>query len=424
MKLDITKTDPDMISLDLIGDDERGYDFLDDASIINLKQIKSDYGVLSVYLDTRSSAEKQKTVLARFKNGIKQIRETQEQNWDHDETLRFDAMLKHVSEALELEMEDPSGKGIALFVSPGRVLPKKLKVDYELFELYHLPDAPDDIVSWGKTPVLTPLLVAKDEHPETGVVLFDRKEVRFFLYTMGEAAEYNIEMNNPDPVTTGKSHTWHGYGTHNHQQWQEEHYKRYLGQAAIAISKIAKKAGWKWIVLLSPDEQEAKHIIDYFAKDMQKKIIGTASLAMKASINEVRDTAANIVSNAENSEELHTLNEWLDELKKPAGLAVSGIADTVLASQEYRVHTLLFPADFIQKGWECQSCGGLFADFQDEAPAECPYCGSNDLLEKEDIIADVAVQVLQSDGDIEVVRNTDNRSILEDNGIVGGLLRY
>ena len=427
MKLDITKTDPDVISLDLIGDDERGYDFLDDAQLVKLKQIQSDNGVLSVYLDTRSTADKQKTLLARFKKGIKQIREAQESSWDHDEKLRFDAVEKNLTEWIEIEMGEPSGKGIALFASPKRVLPKKikkLKVDYDVFDFFHLPEAPADIVSWNKTPVLTPLLVSKEEHPETGVVLFDREEVRFFLYSMGEAAEYNITMKNPDPVAVTKSHTWHGYGTHNHEQWQEEHYKRYLRQATIAISKVAKLAGWKWITLLSPDEQEAKHMLDFFSKDMQPKIIGTASLSMKSTLNDVRDTVAPIVDNAEKSEELRTLNEWVNALKKPGGLAVSGVADTIMAAQEYRLKTLLFPADFIQKGWECQSCGGLFADLQETPISECPYCGSQDLLEEVDIMGDVAVQMLQSDGEVEVIRDSENLQLLEGNGMVGGLLRF
>lgn len=427
MKLDITKTDPDLIKLELIGDDERGYDFLDDSQLVKLKQIKSDNDVLSVYLDTQSSTDTQKTVLARFKNGIKQIREAQQDSWDHDEELRFDAVVEHISEWIEVEMGEPLGKGIALFASPKRVLPKKinkLKVDYDVFEVYHLPDTPSDLVSWGKTAVVTPLLVAKDEHPETGVVLFDRKEVRFFLYAMGEAAQYNIDMKNPDPVAASKAHTWHGYGIHNHEQWQEEHYKRYLRQASIAISKIAKIAGWKWITLLSPDEQEAKHMLDFFAKDMQPKIIGTGSLAMDSTLNDVRDTIAPIVSNAEKSEELRALNDWVNALKKPGGLAVSGVADTVMAAQEYRVKTLLFPANFIQKGWECQSCGGLFADLQDTPISECPYCGSQDLLEKTDIMGDVAVQMLQSDGEAEVIRDAENLQILEANGMVGGILRF
>jgi len=424
MKFDITKTDPDMITLDLIGDDERGYDFLDNDAILELKNFASDTGVMSIYLDIQPSTVNNAPVLTRFKNGVKKIRETQEGNWDHDDKLRFDATVKHITEWLENEMGEPSGKGIALFVAPGRVLPKKLKVDYELFKAYHLPDAPSDIIEWGETPILRPLLVPKDEHPETGVVLFDREQVRFFLYSMGEIAEYNVGMKNPDPTPLSKSHTWHGYGTHNHEQWQEEHYKRYLRQASIAISKLAKKAGWKWLALMSPDVQEAKHIVDFFSKDMQQKIIGTASLAMNSTLNDVRDTTAPIVTAAEHKEEKETLDKWVNELKRPGGKAVSGVADTVLAAEEYRIWKIIYPADFIQPGWACQSCGGLFADLQEEPIKECPYCVSTDLLEEEDIISEIALQVLQSDGEMEIIRNEEHRKILEDNGIVGGILRY
>lgn len=422
--MNITEMDSDLLSFELIGDDERRYDFPDNDNFVKLKQLYVQHGLLSVYLDLRPETVHSKPVLTRFKNQVKEIRTAMETNWSHDDKLLFEAVIEDVTEWLENEATRPRGKGVALFAAPDRILPKKNKVDFQLFQAFHLPEAPADLVNWGQTAVLAPLLVQKDEHPETGIVLFDREKVRFFLYCMGEAAEYTLGLVNEDIAAITKSHTWHGYGTHNHQQWQEEHYKRYLRQAAIAITKIAEKTGWKWLILASPDAQEAKHLMDFLPKSLRSKPIGVASLPMTGSLNDVRNQAAPIMRQAELDEEKETLEQWESELHRPDGLAVAGIADTVLAAQQFRLQTLIFPAEFIQPGWQCQTCRSIVADVLEQPPSGCAYCESTQFVEKSDIISEIAIQTLQTDGIVEVLREPTHCSIAEKNGCVGGLLRY
>jgi len=422
--MNITKVDPDLLQLDLIGDDERGYDFLDDKEIVELKQIVPSNGVMNIYLDIRPDTLRTQPIRIRFKDAIKEIRAQQEHEWTHDQKKIFNAVVDDLTTRIENGDLEIKGKGIALFAAVSRVLSKGDKIDYDLFKIYHLPEAPVDLVAWENTLILTPLLVQKDEHPETGVVLFDREKVRFFLYSMGEAAEYNISLKNDYPIPLTKAHSWHGYGTHNHLQWQEQHYKQYLRQASIAITKIMNKAGWKWLVLTSPDAQEAKHLIDFLPKAIRQKFIGTASLPMYCSLNDVRDQVAPIVREAELNEEKQVIQSWTDEINRPNGLAVWGLADTVLAAQEYRLHTFIFPADFIQKGWRCQNCQSLIADLLAKPPSKCPYCNSDELFEMADIIGEIAIDTLLTGGEIEVVRDPEHKKLVEDNGIVGGLLRY
>ncbi|HHJ38470.1 MAG TPA: hypothetical protein ENJ86_03315 [Methylothermaceae bacterium] len=420
----ITKIDSDLFSLELIGDDERGYDFLTDECLLELKQLKSPKGLLSVYLDIRPETLQTKPLLTRFKNLIKEIQQAKEGDWDRDEKMLFDAVVAEMSQRLDLESKAVQGKGLVLFASPSRINPKSKKLDYDLIKVFHLPDAPSDLVVWSQTPVLEPLLIQKDEHAETGVVLFDRESVRFFLYSMGEAAEYTLKFLNPDPFPMTKAHSWHGYGTHNHHQWQEEHYKHYLRHAATAIAKIAEKTRWKWLVLASPDTQEPKHLVDFLPKALQSKAIGYASMPMTCSLNEVRDQVAPIVRQAEINEEKATLEQWVGELERPGGLAVSGVEDTVNAAQQFRLLTLIFPADFVQKGWQCESCQAWSADLQETPLPKCPYCGSDQLIEKADIIGEIAVQTIHSGGHVEVVREPDHRSIVANHGMIGGLLRF
>ncbi len=422
--MNITSIDPAMLSLELIGDNERGYDFLTDENIIRLKHLVPEQRVLSIYLDTRPETVAKTPVMIRYRHGIDEIRAAAEKEWDHDERVLFDAMARDIGEKIEAMLQKPTGKGIALFASPRRVQPKKGRVDYQQYMHFSLPDAPPETVQWSDAPVLTPLLVLRDEYPETGIVLFDRERVRFFLLYMGEAAEYEISLINPDRVPQTRSHVWHGYGEHNHHNWQEEHYRRYLRQAALAVAKIGDKAGWKWLILASPDKKESGHLKDHLPLIWQDNVIGTATLPITASLAEVRDAASPLVAEAERQEEAQMLAAWEGEMKKPDGRAVAGIADTVLAAMQYRILTLIVEEGFVQPGWRCNACGGLIADLADEPPQKCPYCDADAFTEYPDIVGDLAVRVISSGGTVEIIHDPDNRKKAHDLGMVGALLRY
>ncbi len=421
--MNIAKLDPERITLELIGDDERGYDFVDQSDISALKRLVAEDGVLSIYLDIRADARREQPPMTVFRHAVDEIRAMHD-DWTHEQRVRFDAVIEDVGARLDKLLTRPRGKGIALFAAPNRVLPKKGKVDYQRVLAYALPEAPSDQVAWGDAPVLGPLLMQCDEHPDTGVVLFDRERVRFFLYTMGEAAEYSLHLRNPERAPLTRSHAWHGYGEHNHHNWQEEHYRRYLRQAGIAVEKIARKTGWKWLALASPDAGEAKHLCDHLGREWSEAVIGTTALPMEADLNRVRDAVAPLVADAEAKEEKATLDAWVAELEKPDGRAVAGLADTVFAAQEYAVRELIVEGGLQHRGWQCGDCGGLIADLLEQAPGECPYCASEQLVERPDIVADIAVQVIDAGGEVELVCDAENRPIVAEHGRIGGLLRY
>ncbi len=422
--MNITSLDPERFTLDLIGDAERGYDLLMDRNITALKNLVPEHHVLSIYLDTRPERLKDEPAMLRFRHAVDAIRQAQMESWTHADRALFDAVVDDISEQLEALLNKPHGRGIALFAAPARVLPKKGKVNYTLLLRFSLPEGPTDLVEWSDTPALTPLLVLRDEHPETGIVLFDREHVRFFLYHMGEAAEYTINLINPERPPLTRAHVWHGYGEHNHHQWQQEHYRRYLHHAALAVSKIAAKAEWKWLVLASPDALEAKHLEEQLPPALAQRVIGVTPLPMQANRNEVRDHVQPLIAAAEKAEEARTLEQWRGELEKPDGKAVSGIADTVLAATEYRLLTLVVEEGFIHRGWRCNDCGGLIADLAEQPPASCPYCSGESFTEHADIVGEVAVNVITSGGEVEIVHDPENRAQAHELGMVGGLLRY
>ncbi len=411
-----SKFNPDQLVLELIGDDERGYDFITTQDVLALKALSSDQGVLTLYMDTRADRLQSEPLLLRYKNLVAPVRE---RITDRNALLLFDAVVKDIGKRLELNYGRPRGRGLAIFAAPKKYSPKRdRQVKYQLFLDYHLPEAPQDFLTWGPTPALTPLLIQIDEHEPTGIVLADRRRARFFLYYMGEAAEYNIVEIDETPAKTKAV----GWGAHNHEQWQEEHYRQHFRNVAALTDIIARKAEWKWLILAGPDEIPAE-LAGYLSKSLRQKLLGHTTMSMNATYNDVRDKAAPLVQEAEVREEKETLETFVGELARSNGRAVAGLADTTLAAQEARIDTLIFPPDFTHPGWQCESCGGLIADLAEAPPPKCIYCGGP-LKEIPDVVSLAAAQTLNLGGHVEVVRNKENQAIIKTNGNIGALLRF
>ena len=410
------KIDSDELVLQLIGDDERGYDFIKEEDILALKALTSEQGVFTLYMDIRPERLQSEPLALRYKNLAAQVRASIS---DRNALLLFDAVASDIGKLLEINYKRPRGRGLAIFAAPQSFSPKgDRQVKYQIFLDYHLPEAPQDLLTWGATPTLTPLLVQLDEHEPTGVVLADRRRARFFIYYMGEVAEYNIaEVDETPPKTRAL-----GWGAHNHEQWQEEHYRQHFRNVASMTDVIARRAGWKWLVLAGSDEIPAE-LSDFLPKALQEKLLGHLALPLTITYNDVRNQVAPLVQAAETREEKKTLETFVGELARSNGRAVSGLADTTMAVQQARVATLIFPADFTYPGWQCQTCGGLMADIVETPPEECIYCGGP-LKAIPDIVSVAAAQTLSMGGHVEVVRDKDNLAVLKTHGDIGALLRF
>ncbi len=414
----IQKIQAEELILDLIGDDERGYDFITAEDITGLRNFQSEQGMITLYLDTRPERLQVEPMLLRYKNLVAQQRETLT---DRNELLLFDAVTTHLGKLIEHNLSRaPMGRGLVIFAAPYKFSPKRdREVKYEKFLIYHLPEAPTDFLAWGPLPVLTPLLIQLDEHEPTGVVLVDRRRARFFIYYMGEAAEYTISEVDETPAKTKAL----GWGAHNHEQWQEEHYRQHFRHVIAFTEVIDRKAQWKWLVLAGPDEIP-QEVADMLPKPLKEKLLGTVNMSMHVSYNDVRDKVAPLVHQAEVQEEKEALKAFVGELSRSNGRAVAGLADTTLAGQQGRIDTLFFPPDFIHKGWQCGRCQGLIADLAETPPPVCIYCGSDQLKEVPDVVTLLAEQTLGLGGHVEVVREKENQAILKTHGHIGALLRY
>jgi peptide chain release factor subunit 1 len=388
----------------LIGDDERGYDFVTMETLRPLQEIHLQTpGVMSLFLDITPQRLGEIPLEKRIDALAKRVED--ERLIDKRERKSFEQALQRVLAHLRFEFQ-PAGRGFAAFSAP----------EVDLWRAYHLPVSLDDRLVWADHAYMTPLFMLMDEYERYGVVLVDRERGRFFLYYLNEVAEYGIAVWDHTPSRSKDR----GPGQLRHLHWLEEKYKQHLRNVVDITAQLFERERWPWLVLGGVEENTSA-LMKELPDNLQERLAGNFTAPVTANFNEIRDRVGEVERGVEEKVEAERVEAVIVRAHKGEG-GTLGLPDTLLAVQQGRVHILVTLAGFHQRGWRCQNCGGLTADLPDGSQSNCPYCG-NALIAEEDII-DLAMQVVAGQGgNLEVVRSSA-ADRLSAEGSVGALLRY
>jgi peptide subunit release factor 1 (eRF1) len=110
------------------------------------------------------------------------------------------------------------------------------------------------------------------------------------------------------------------------------------------------------------------------------------------------------------------LAERVITLASKGGAASLGLADTLGAIYEGRVHILVVAEGYGAKGYRCEGCGYLSA----QEIGRCLFCGG-DVVEIEDAVNLAVRRVVEGGGRVEIIRESD---ALRKAGNIGAILRY
>jgi peptide subunit release factor 1 (eRF1) len=167
-------------------------------------------------------------------------------------------------------------------------------------------------------------------------------------------------------------------------------------------------------VLIGGTDDNVAQFRAHLPKAWQSLVVGTFPMSMTANHTEVLARAREIGQQAERRREARLVDEAITKAAKGAG-GVVRLDETLSAVHEGRVQTLIVQEGYRSAGYQCAGCGYLTA----QQLKTCPFCGK-DFARIEDAVEMAVRKVMQSGGDVEIVR--DNPS-LEKVGI-GALLRY
>jgi peptide subunit release factor 1 (eRF1) len=404
------------VVLDTIGTTERGYDFITQEHVQSLKALQLDEpGVFSLYMDISPQRIQHEPVPARYRHLVEEIANNLE---DNEQRKKFQVVADDIGTMLLNEYNLLRGQGLVIFAVPERVSAKgSREVTYSTLIRYHTPEPVADLLTWDTKPTLAPLLIQLDLHKPAGVILVDRQRARYFLFNMGEVAEYTVSEWDPTPQKTRAL----GWGAHDHEQWLEEKYREHLRHAVSLAEALGQRDRWQWLII-GGTGQTPQDLANLLSKPFQEKLLGTLPMDVDAGYDQVRDAVVPLIRQAEMANEQAILATWLSELESQ-GKATAGPQATVQALHQARVDTLLTLPNLEQKGWQCLDCAGLVADVMQDPPVGCPYCGG-ELKPLPDIMLPAITQTLEHGGHVVFAQHEEDQRLLEQHGNIGALLRF
>ena len=357
--------------------------------------------VLSLYLDRKSArglwSSADCAALAR------QLVKDLEKEIPEMEHAPFRAAAQSVLSRLE---DQPwSGRSLALFSPSGGGSPWWRELRIPMRSQAH----------WGPTPFLRPLIEALEEYERYGVALVDKARARLFTIFLGKIEEERDAFN-PESVKHFASTGSDQARTMNLQRRSEEHARTHWKHVAEMLDRMER--GRRFDRLILGGAAEAVHQLRrLLPKRLGSRIVGTVSLPIEASAQEVLEKTLEIEKEAQRRRQLKTTAELLTGSAK-GERAVAGLQPTLDALRDGRVWRLLYVEDLALPGHECPRCGSLF----DGSVEPCPLCGT-ETRAVEDLVEKMAEAAQDTGGRVEPIGNAAAEKLREVGG-VGAFLRF
>jgi len=363
-----------------------------DRELQELLNFSSPATVLSVYLNTDPVGGNAEAHKLRLRSMLEEVVSLPEDKA---------AVLEYFDHAHEWK-----GRSVAVFSCTAR----------DFFRAFPLAVPLRSRVRVGDHPHVKPLADLLDAFGGYGVVLVDKQGARLFLFHLGELIEQEGVLGEEVRHTKrGGASSIRGQrgGAAGQTRYSEEVVDRNIKDAVEFAVRFFEENRVRRILIGGTDDNVAQ-FRTRLPKTWQSLVIGTFPMNMTAKHTEVLARAIEIGQQAERRREARLVDSAITNAAKGAD-GVVRLDETLSAVHEGRVQTLIVKEGYRSAGYQCTGCGYLTT----QKVGTCPFCGK-DFATIEDAVEMAVRRVMQSGGDVEIVR--DNPS-LEKVGI-GALLRY
>ncbi|MFQ6037118.1 MAG: hypothetical protein ACE5LV_00720 [Candidatus Aminicenantales bacterium] len=281
----------------------------------------------------------------------------------------------------------------------------------DFWETFSLPDPPRNRIVFDQNPYVRPLSAILNEHHQTCVFLIDRKEAKWYGVFMGEISLLDHMVGDvPSKVREGG---WEGYESKRIERHIATHLHDHFKKAAQRTFSLFKKS--RFDLLLVGCQEECWKILEPLIHPyLKQKMGGKLNLKTTDSPTKVLKQVLALEKKIKAQADAEMVKRFISELEK-AGLAVSGLKNTLRKLNRGEVQTLLVTRNFSKPGKRCPKCGFLFAD-----EITCPSC-----QRKTEPLVDVIDEAVERAMDIKSrVHHINPPSRLSRYGNIGALLRY
>jgi len=248
----------------------------------------------------------------------------------------------------------------------GLVIILSSPIGYE--RTWQLPYPVRDALIIDRTPYTRPLFGVLDEIRTAGVVLVDRRHVRFFEHDLGRVEEIAaIEDDVPGKVRIAG---WYGLEEKRVLRHIEDHVHRHLQHAADSFFRLFRARNWDRIIVGAPRDVLPRFLslLHPYVRERLAAEITAEPEAVDAQT--IQSLTEEILRKADREEEAALVQRIADEVHRN-GNAVCGLRNVLRAVNVGAVEILLVEEDYTEAGVVCNECGLL-----DVAGETCPMCGA------------------------------------------------
>ncbi|MEA2528094.1 MAG: peptide chain release factor subunit 1 [Thermomicrobiales bacterium] len=295
------------------------------------------------------------------------------------------ADLDRITTYLDDEL-DPAAQGVVIVACSHQGVFEPIPLD--------VPVASD--LTTGPTPSLRQLARVVEDYPSYAVIVADQREA--FLWVLERRTwQRSVEVSGTDYP---RKQMQGGWSQRRYQNRADERIEAFARTVAEETRRAFDEQQIDYLII-GADEIMATNLLDMLHQTVKDKVIGTVSLAITASEQDVLAATEPLVEQAERQRELEAVQQVRDGVGA-GGKGVAGPEETLTALQTGQVMTLVMDDDFTSPGW---------ADYTmplygvGEVPAEHPAGGDAASLVPvalEDELVRLAIQI---GADIEVVQS-------------------
>lgn len=313
------------------------------------------------------------------------------------ESVRTD--LAQIQEFVEKKFERVDTQGLAIFSCAAQ----------GFWEIFQLPNPVPNQVYFQARPYLPPLAAFLSHSKPTAILLTDRQQARIFTMKHGAIREWTAFE---DYVPTRSDQG--GWSQMRYQRRSDHWAKHHVDKAAELVLKLEQHYPFDWLIIGGEPEidQVLQQDLHPYLKDC---VIGTINVRIDAPEADVIAAARKVREEKED----HLIDDLMHRVQEYAGAGgrgTIGLADTIQAMNEQKVHILLVQQGYSVPGSVCNACDQLYP----KVIETCPACGGS--AERVENVAAALIQKgMELGARVEVATEFNQ---LEPIGCVGSIMYY
>lgn len=376
--------------------------FLNKSQVEILSKFKSGaFLTTSFFLDTDKSRQSKKEIQVAAKNLLAEGRNQLEAlNAAKDKKGSLGRDMDAIQEVCARDASSNSA-GLAVYSCAGA----------GFLEVLSLPEAPRSRVVFDRNPYVRPLTLILDEYHHLIILLFDRRESRWYDLFMNEIRPlHDLRSEIPKKALKG----FEGTETRRVERHAEAAVHEHFKKTADKTFEIFKSNGFDGLVL-GCAEVLASELTAVLHAYVKERIKGWLQAKPGDPADRILKEAQAFERELKKKEEEAVVKRLVGELEK-GGRASAGLKDCLASLGRGEVQSFVVTRSFSAPGKSCPRCKLLYT----EAVLKCPACDR-----KTDPVLDVVDEAIEAAlGQDAAVRHVNPPSKLDHYGKIGALLRF